>query len=345
MIDKKFKIFLLTSIFLLASFTPVDAIKSYMNNNPVFIGFFRPIHKPISIDGDDDFTADNGVIAGNGTVENPFIIANWNIRVSVIDIFIEIDGISIKNTKAYFVIDNCFIHFLDGRLAYMIAEIKNFYGSNGINLYNVSNGQIKKCLIKGIDGSINIENNSHYNLVINCLCWRNYCGIGVNRRSNNNTIESCTTCNYGCGICLWDNTSYNTIRNCTCRKVGINIYNSSNNMISGCTLLYCLRYPAMNIFDNSHYNTIQNCAYYYNTYGLKIYDDSDNNLIYHNNFIKNIKSAYDDGKNQWDNGTIGNYWSDFKDVDENMDGIWDHERLICGGDSEDRFPLVNPTNK
>jgi len=345
MINKKFKIFLLTSIFLLSIFTPLDTIGSDMKNKSALTGFFKSVHKPISIDGDDDFTADNGVIAGNGTTDNPYIIANWNIHISIKDIFIETDGISIKNTKSYFVIDNCFIHFLDGRLAYIITKIKKFYGSNGINLHNTSNGQIKNCLIIGMDGSINIENNSHNNLVANCLCWRNYCGIGINRRSNNNTIERCKTCNYGCSICLWDNTSYNSITNCTCRKVGINVYNSSNNMINRCKLLNCLHYPSMNVFDKSQNNTIKNCTFYHNKHGLKIHNYSDNNLVYSNNFIKNIKPAYDDCKNRWDNGKTGNYWSDFKDIDENMDEIWDHERPICGGDGVDRFPLVNPTFK
>jgi len=342
MIIKKIKIFLLISFFLLSSFTTIETVKSNINNNSRVIDFFKSIHKPILIDGDDSFIAKNGVISGNGTIKNPFIIANWKIRLSLKDIFYEIHGISIKNTKSYFIIDNCFIHFLDGRIANMISKIKKFNGSNGINLYNVSNGQIKNCFIKGMGGSINIENNSHKNLIIKCVCFHNYCGIGINRGSNNNKIEKCNTCNYGCGICLWDNTSNNSINNCNCRKVGIRIFNSSKNKINGCTLSFCLNYPAMNIFDNSSNNIIQNCSFYFNNLGLKIYCNSNKNVIYNNNFIINIKPAYDNEINQWDNGTIGNYWSDFKDVDENKDGIFDHERLIYGGNSLDRFPLVTP---
>ena len=34
----------------------------------------------IYICGDEDFTACNGVVAGCGTVENPYIIEGWRIR-------------------------------------------------------------------------------------------------------------------------------------------------------------------------------------------------------------------------------------------------------------------------
>jgi len=98
----------------------------------------------------------------------------------------------------------------------------------------------------------------------------------------------------------------------------------------------------MDIFNNSYNNTITGCKFYYNKLGLKIYDDSNNNLIYQNNFIKNRKQAYDECINRWDNDTHGNYWSDFKDVDGNGDDIWDHPYPIPGGDNKDGYPMATP---
>ena len=309
-------------------------------NNP---NFLLSRHAPISIIGNNDFTLENGVTSGNGSADNPYIITNWNIRVTIIDIFKGKHGISIKNTTAYFVIKNCYIHFLNGKIAnYICEKILRIYDRCGIYLHNVSNARIENCYVKGMAGSIDLENNSYNNIVINCKCWLNYCGIGINRFSNNNTVENCYTHNYGCGICLWDNTSYNTIRNCKCKKTGINIYNSSNNNVIGCKISYCLLYPAMNLFDNSNNNTIKMCSFYRNYNGLNSYKNSNDNLIYNNNFMKNIKPAHDECVNLWDNGSSGNYWSDYTGEDNNGDGIGDNPYNILGGYNQDNYPSMKP---
>ncbi len=50
-----------------------------------------------------------------------------------------------------------------------------------------------------------------------------------------------------------------------------------------------------------------------NYLGIYLWDASRNNTLYHNNLINNTAgNAYDGGiYNQWDNGTEGNYWSDY----------------------------------
>jgi len=55
---------------------------------------------PIVIRSDDDFTADNGVIAGTGTPEDPYIIAGWDIRVPQTASY----GVRIENTTAPFIL-------------------------------------------------------------------------------------------------------------------------------------------------------------------------------------------------------------------------------------------------
>lgn len=54
------------------------------------------------------------------------------------------------------------------------------------------------------------------------------------------------------------------------------------------------------------------------------------------------KNAYDDARNQWDNGTGGNYYSDFNCTDSDGNGICDSEHAISGGESVDRYPLARP---
>jgi len=57
-------------------------------------------HAPITILGNDDFTAANGVVQGTGTLDDPYIIANWKIDVPVGTPY----GIKVENASAHFVL-------------------------------------------------------------------------------------------------------------------------------------------------------------------------------------------------------------------------------------------------
>jgi parallel beta-helix repeat protein len=84
-------------------------------------------------------------------------------------------------------------------------------------------------------------------------------------------------------------------------------------------------------------------------YGLE--DESNNNTIYHNNFIKNTKQARSSNSiNIWDNGypSGGNYWSDYTGVDfysgscqneTGSDGLGDTQYTI-DGNTTDRYPFI-----
>jgi parallel beta-helix repeat protein len=61
---------------------------------------------------------------------------------------------------------------------------------------------------------------------------------------------------------------------------------------------------------------------------------SQNNSIFHNNFINNTLNVEIDTinyNNSWDNGIEGNYWSDYIGVDSNKDGIGDQSHPITQG--------------
>ena len=80
-----------------------------------------------------------------------------------------------------------------------------------------------------------------------------------------------------------------------------------------------------------------------NTYGLVIDSDSSNVLITLNNFIGNTYSAKDMGSNSFDNGIIGNYWSDYTGIDSNQDNIGDTPYEI-DSNSKDNYPQMSPLN-
>jgi len=70
---------------------------------------------------------------------------------------------------------------------------------------------------------------------------------------------------------------------------------------------------------------------------------SSNNTFYLNN-LSNQNNAYDDSLNRWDNGKLGNNYSNFNDASEGCQGkkICDSEYRIPGGHSVDQFPLAAP---
>ena len=103
-------------------------------------------------------------------------------------------------------------------------------------------------------------------------------------------------------------------------KAGIHIYNADR-----CSIL------ENNVSDND--------------YGIFI-GDSNNNTLYHNNLINNIKNAYNTGTNQWNSSTEGNYYSDYTGIDTDGDGIGDTPYNISGGaGAQDRYPLMQPWNE
>jgi len=57
-------------------------------------------HARIAIDGNQGFTTANGVVGGNGSPSDPFVIEGWNITI---DDWYQ-SGVSVSNTSAYFVL-------------------------------------------------------------------------------------------------------------------------------------------------------------------------------------------------------------------------------------------------
>jgi parallel beta-helix repeat protein len=85
------------------------------------------------------------------------------------------------------------------------------------------------------------------------------------------------------------------------------------------------------------------------TCGISFFDAS-NNLIFNNNFIDNYNDLGNyaqvgsrDSINMWDDGIVGNYWSDYDGIDANRDGIGDMPYEV-DSENTDRYPLIKPSS-
>ena len=159
-------------------------------------------HDPIFINGNDNFTSENGVTGGSGTSNDPYIIEGWEIIASYQH------GIHIENVNVYFKIRGCYIH--DG-------------GTNkdGIVFSTVNNGVIEYNLITENRNGILFKS------------WK-VCDFSCNNNSiHHNNIND----NTKDGICFYhtvcEHHSYNVIylNNISGNNQGIYMVTSSYNLI------------------------------------------------------------------------------------------------------------------
>ncbi len=176
---------------------------------------------------------------------------------------------------------------------------------------------------------------------------------------NSNREKNCILLDYGTSECIIsDNTIESGIN-------GVSLLFSNDNTIKNNLIKYNENgiYLTNSDSNNIESNSIENS----NSYGIFL-DSSDNNIIKINSF-QNSKStcikinlnsigntiylndfndgsyandgnAIDDGSNNWDYGSQGNYWDDYNDYDSNSDGIGDTPYNIGGsGGSKDNYPL------
>ena len=161
--------------------------------------------------------------------------------------------------------------------------------------------------------------------------------------------------------------------NVTIKNLEVTGFINHNILISSCSEVSVLNVTASNIaLHNSDFNTIaesifgdfavrlasHNNVITENNISTLIIEYSDDNAITKNNvtelfvfggasnfFINNFVCEENGlrhvgDKNRWDNGSIGNYWSDYDGTDVNGDGVGDTPYVIDAA-NQDRYPLMN----
>ncbi len=330
--------------FLIIFTIQVQGIYAEPSSNPIS-------HGPISIVGNDDFTSVNGVVGGNGTRKDPYIIQGWKIDAS------GGRGVWVENATEHFVIRNCLVENARG-------------GWPGIYLENVSNGRVENCTLENNPSGIVIEDSLNIEVVNNDVISNRGFGIFLQIRGNavleNNLVKRNGIDGVFVGGSL-ENTSLLVRNNSILKneKTGVHLHAHRNAIIANNNISFnnggiSMTFSSSNTITNntiysnenggiflsgmSNKNLIENNTIRSNYgYGVYISTYSENNWIYHNRFVNNQTQAYDNGSNYWDNGypSGGNYWSDYKREDKNDDGIGDIPYPIPGDNNKDHYPLIS----
>ncbi|MEM4445143.1 MAG: NosD domain-containing protein [Thermofilum sp.] len=188
----------------------------------------------------------------------------------------------------------------------------------GVELWESSECTIANNIISNNKrGGIYLWGSSGNTITGNRIAYNDWYGISLERSSGNTIAGNKISNNYG-GIGLWFS-SGNTIAGSTIADngEGIGIYYSNGNTITG------------NKIANNKRDGI-------------ILLSSNNNRISLNNFIDNGRQVdSEDSVNVWDDGSRGNFWSDYKGSDANNDGVGDTPYTI-DEKNVDRYPLIYP---
>ena len=183
---------------------------------------------------------------------------------------------------------------------------------------------------------------------------------GISVGGSNNLVYGNTIMVTGSGIGLGGDGFGNVIakNNLTGCGGGISVYRGSNNTISanivtGTSLGLSLTYGYNNVFNANYvsHNDVgvviggQQTDISYNAVG----PDEANNTFYQNDFIDNTQQTQPlniYGYNSFDNGSIGNYWSDYAiiypdAIEINHTGIGDTSYVI-NAENTDHYPLMAP---
>jgi parallel beta-helix repeat protein len=208
-----------------------------------------------------------------------------------------------------------------------IQNLSIINSSAGIDSAFCNNITIRNCILSGMEFPIELLGGKNNTVMYN-IC--NFYYFGIYCYDNGSTIASNNLASGTCGMlfncvnCLIFN---NTFSNNTNSGL-MGSATSENNIVCGNELL-------------------NNC------YGLYVSTYCENNLFYLNKFIGNYGSPVGNSSNvpanQWDNGSVGNYWDDYQSRYPsaiNNSGIWSMPYTLNNSIGIDHFPLAGgyPSN-
>ncbi len=276
---------------------------------------FAGAHAPITILGNSDFTAANGVVGGKGTAADPYIIAGWEINVPQTASY----AVNIQNTTAHFVLRGLIIRGALDPLGAAIhlgfvsgATIEGCTISNSLNGIDISSStaitmKMNVLYVQGMGLRVIGESPAEYNLAIDTTNMLNNAPIHYIYGQHGGTVSGIKgTCLYVAasdGVTIENNTIVNgdgiqlafvtnsIIRNNEARRTspvytehGLTLYRSDNNTVTN-NVLVNNRFAGLFLWLSKN-NTVTGNQLMANNFGALV-AASDNNVISDNAIAAN----------------------------------------------------------
>ena len=219
------------------------------------------VHSPIEIGADAGFTAENGVVAGTGTSNDPYLITGWSIDATDVPFGIHIEG----TTKA-FTIEACAVFGAT---------------STAINLVDVEEVCVISCQMERSFYGLCLEKAQHVRVYTNCFSENEYASLFLIDTSGSDICDN-VFCGGGTGILFYEKAMNNLVHDnifdhC---KIGISIlsFAGGGNRIYYNDFLSCrAASAACNLWDDGH-----GIGNYWSQYGRKDADgDGIGDVSYH----------------------------------------------------------------
>jgi parallel beta-helix repeat protein len=284
------------------------------------------------------FDGESYSIQGSGSGNGVELSRRNNVTVRDVEIRGFYQGILIYN-------------FSRGNNVFGIRAVDNWYG--GICIDSSANNNVTGNAVVGGEEGIALSGNTESNSVVgNSIEGNIFYGVNIVSTSNSlvegNNISNCGEE----GILLWMSSCNNVVveNNVTGCKVGIEVsYSSNNNAVSnncfsknqavGVVIGFLIPESGPE-WGGAADNRITENNVADNNLGIELIY-SKNNTIFQNNVEENNSSVAIIGSyfNIWDDGAIGNHWSDYNGTDADHDGIGDTPYVIDANNT-DYHPLM-----
>ncbi|UCE37355.1 MAG: right-handed parallel beta-helix repeat-containing protein [Thermoplasmata archaeon] len=293
-------------------------------------GFYLPSFSNNNIIIDNNFLNNGkGIYVSMGiylsTSSDNNIIANNNFSSNYGGILI--DSSSNTNITNNNVLNNEYGIVIDSSENNIIMENNiSFNKWYGIEFSFSSNNSIINNSVTNNDHGIYLYTSSNNILIGNNVSSNGEDGIYLYLSSSSNIIVTNIASNSLFGIYISSSSNNNTVmgNNISKNFYGIFLHSSSNNNVTN--NLVNLNNGIGLLLDGSSYNNIIGNTFSSNKiYGIYLVDSSNNNTFHHNNIINNVNQTILENTTcfdtKWDDGNgKGNYWSDYKGVDDGSNG-------------------------
>jgi len=285
-------------------------------------------------------------IRSDGSIEGDGLTFKDGVYVFTGDIYgqiiIERDGVIVDGSGYVLHGMNEGGIFLENRSNVVLRNIEVVDALFGITMLNGINNEITES-----NCTIHLENSSNNTVFGNKRISLLFTNSSKNIVTGNNLSD-----NTGYGFKLQSASNENSIfgNNITDSIGGIEFHgNSNNNSIYENNIID--NADGMMFFNSANNSIYENLIAYNRLAGVYLYSAS-SNRFFRNDFVDNWEwqATSRFSSNVWDNGSTGNYWSNYNGTDVDGDGIGDEPYLVPvytlygWGDlyDADNYPLMEP---